>query len=129
MPRRKEHAPEPVSVLLISRVRLYRDAIIALLRRHPGIHATGSADLGSDLPIELEAPAPDVVLLDMGSPGAAAFAASMVKERPRTRILGFGVDDVDSGSRCLCPGRIARLCPCVRFNFGSRQRDKTNGLR
>lgn len=94
MPRRKEHAPEPVSVLLISRVRLYRDAIIALLRRHPGIHATGSADLGSDLPIELEAPAPDVVLLDMGSPGAAAFAASMVKERPRTKILGFGVDDV-----------------------------------
>lgn len=117
MPRRKEDALEPVSVLLISRVRLYRDAIIALLKRHPGIHATGSADLGSDRPIQLEAPLPDIILLDMGSPGAAAFAASMVKKRPRTKILGFGVDDVaqevvvcaQAGLRGYVPARASIL--------------------
>jgi two-component system, NarL family, nitrate/nitrite response regulator NarL len=92
--RAKQAFPESVSVLLISRVRLYRDAVIALLNRHPGIHVVGTMALNAETLTELDAAPLDVVLLDMGSPGAVALAASVIKRRPCTRILGFGVDDV-----------------------------------
>jgi two-component system, NarL family, nitrate/nitrite response regulator NarL len=90
----KPASAKPVLVFLICRVRLYHDAIVGLLNRQAGITAVGAADIGRDLMPDLEAASPDVVLLDTGTPGALALAARVVKARPRTRILGFGVDDV-----------------------------------
>jgi len=83
-----------VLVFLVCRVRLYHDAIVGLLNRQPGITAVGAADTDGDIMPDLEAAMPDVVLLDTGTQGALALAARVVKARPRTRILGFGVDDV-----------------------------------
>lgn len=92
----KDVATEPVSVLLVSRVRLYRDAIVALLGRHPGIRAAGAPTLTADASAGQDAAAPDVVLLDMGDPAAAGLAGAVLERRPCARILGFGVDDVAS---------------------------------
>jgi DNA-binding NarL/FixJ family response regulator len=85
---------KPVLVFLICRVRLYHDAILGSLNREVGINAVGSIDIGGDLIPALEAAAPDTVLLDTGSAEALALAARVVRARPSTRILGFGVDDV-----------------------------------
>jgi two-component system, NarL family, nitrate/nitrite response regulator NarL len=90
----KSVTTKPVIVFLICRVRLYYDAILGLLNRKAGITAVGSLDIGDDLILALEAVAPDVVLLDTDSPEALALAARVVRTRPSTRILGFGVDDV-----------------------------------
>jgi two-component system, NarL family, nitrate/nitrite response regulator NarL len=91
-------APEPstadtIRVLLICRVRLYSDAIIGLLNRHPSIMAVGLAEVGGNVLAELKAAAADVVLLDVGTPGALALADSIVRLRPGTRILALGVDE------------------------------------
>jgi len=99
MPENGVHpVPEPrpaetVRVLLICRVRLYNDAIIGLLNRYPSMMAVGVAEVGDNLFAELEAAAADVVLLDVGTPGALALADSIVRARPGTRILAIGVDE------------------------------------
>lgn len=84
---------ETVRVLLICRVRLYNDAIIGLLNRHPCIAAIGVTEVSDNRLTELEAASADVVLLDVGTPGALALAGSIVGARPRTRILAIGVDE------------------------------------
>jgi two-component system nitrate/nitrite response regulator NarL len=86
-------ATQPVLVYVICRVRLYHDTLVRLLNRQAGISAVGSTEIGEDVIPSVEATAPDTVLLDLGSPEALPFAARLVRARPRTRILGFGVDD------------------------------------
>ena len=81
-------------VLIVSRVRLYCDALVPLLNRQQGIHAIGTLKASGEAIEEVEALSPDAVLLDMGSPGSLPLAASLVRARPGTRVLGFGVDDV-----------------------------------
>jgi two-component system, NarL family, nitrate/nitrite response regulator NarL len=92
------HSPkavtEPVSVFVICRVRLYLDALVKLLNRQACMTAIGSTDFNDGVISFLEAEAPDTVLLDLISPEALPFAARLVRARPGTRILGFGVDDV-----------------------------------
>jgi two-component system, NarL family, nitrate/nitrite response regulator NarL len=83
-----------ILVFLICRVRLYQQAILGLLNRQAGINAVGSVDTFHDLILALDAVEPDAVLLDTGSPEALVLATRVVKARPSTRILGFGVDDV-----------------------------------
>ena len=93
-PRTRPSVTEkPIVVFLICRIRLYHDAILGLLNRQGGINAVGSIAIGDALISALDAAAPDTVLLDTGSPEALALAARVVRVRPRTRILGFGVDD------------------------------------
>lgn len=84
---------EPVLVYVICRVRLYHDTLVKLLNRQVGISAVGSTEIGDGLISSLEAIAPDTVLLDLGCPEALPFAARLVRARPCTRILGFGVDE------------------------------------
>ncbi len=84
---------ETVRVLVICRVRLYNDAITGLLNRHPCIVAIGLTEVSDNMLTEVEAAAADVVLLDVGTPGALALAGSIVVARARTRILAIGVDE------------------------------------
>jgi two-component system nitrate/nitrite response regulator NarL len=86
-------ATQSVLVYVICRVRLYHDTLVRLLNRQAGISAVGSTEIGDGLISSLEATAPDTVLLDLGSPEALPFAARLVRARPCTRILGFGIDD------------------------------------
>jgi two-component system, NarL family, nitrate/nitrite response regulator NarL len=84
---------KPVLVFVICRVRLYHDTLVKLLNRQAGMSAVGSIELGDGVISSLEAAAPDTVLLDVGPPEALPFAARLVRARPGTRILGFGVDE------------------------------------
>jgi two-component system, NarL family, nitrate/nitrite response regulator NarL len=86
-------ATQPVLVYVICRVRLYHDTLVKLLNRQAGVSAVGGTEFGEGLISSLEAIAPDTVLLDLGSPEALPFAARLVRARPCTRILGFGIDD------------------------------------
>jgi DNA-binding NarL/FixJ family response regulator len=92
--RLPEIISKPVLVFVVCRVRLYHDALIKLLNRQAGMTAVGCMGVGDSLLASLEAAAPDAVLLDIGSPESLTLAAALMRARPRTRILGFGVDDV-----------------------------------
>ncbi len=85
---------ERIVLLIISRVRLYCDSVVTLLNRHLDIRAVGTV-YGSDRAVaEVKAVSPDAVLLDIGSPGSLPLATALVRARPGTRVLGFGVDEV-----------------------------------
>ena len=102
-------AAQPVLVYVICGVRLYHDTLVKLLNRQAGISAVGSTEIGEGLISSLEAIAPDTVLLDLGSPEALPFAARLVRARPCTRILGFGIDDAPLGGVSASPIAPARL--------------------
>jgi DNA-binding NarL/FixJ family response regulator len=84
---------KPVLVFVLCRVRLYHDTLIGLLNRQVGMRAVGSTEFGEGLMSALETAAPDAVLLDLGSPEALPCASRLVRARPATRILGFGIDE------------------------------------
>jgi two-component system, NarL family, nitrate/nitrite response regulator NarL len=79
--------------MIITRVRLYCDVLVPLLKIHQGIAAVGALNMSDDTIMEVESVSPDAVLLDMGSPGALSLATALIRARPGTRVLGFGVDD------------------------------------
>jgi DNA-binding NarL/FixJ family response regulator len=85
---------KPVLAFLICRVRLYCDVIADRLACEPGIALIGIANPEDNLVAEIETAVPDVVLLDTSPRDALAVAARLIRERPQTRILGFGVSDV-----------------------------------
>jgi two-component system nitrate/nitrite response regulator NarL len=90
------HSPngaKPILVFVICRVRLYHDTLVKLLNRQAGMSAIGSTEIDDGVISSLETTMPDTVLLDLGSPEALRFAARLVRARPGTRILGFGVDE------------------------------------
>lgn len=85
---------DQIVLLIVSRVRLYCDALVTLLNRHHDICAVGAVHGADRAVAEVKAVSPDAVLLDMGSPGSLALATALVRARPGTRVLGFGVDEV-----------------------------------
>jgi DNA-binding NarL/FixJ family response regulator len=84
----------PILLLLVCRVRLYCEAIAGLLKSQGGVTLAGVAAPEEDIVARLDAMTPDVVLLDTGPPDALATAAYVIRQKPHTRILGFGVCDV-----------------------------------
>jgi DNA-binding NarL/FixJ family response regulator len=89
-----KYGAEQLVVLIVCRVRLFCDALVSLLSRHRDIRAVGTVKVSAEAIPELDSLTPDAVLLDMGSPGSLPFATALVRARPRTRVLGFGVEDV-----------------------------------
>jgi two-component system, NarL family, nitrate/nitrite response regulator NarL len=85
---------KPARVVLICRVRLYRDAVVARLNRNAGIIVVGVADGNENIQHDLDELMPDIVLLDVGTPGSLTFATQLVRAHPQIRVLGFGIDDV-----------------------------------
>jgi two-component system, NarL family, nitrate/nitrite response regulator NarL len=126
MPRSNARADglEPVSALLMSPVRLYRDALVALLNRQADIRAVGCVGLTDEVLAELGSASRTLLLLDMGYPEAVALADQAIKERPGIKILGFGVDEVaprvvacaEAGLRGYVPAHasIADLAKAIR---------------
>jgi DNA-binding NarL/FixJ family response regulator len=78
-------------VLLVCNVRLYHDAIAALLGGDPHVGLCGHATPNDEILTAYDTTAPDVVLLDTGPAGALDMASQLVRTRPRARVLGFGV--------------------------------------
>lgn len=105
--------PKSVLVFLVCRVRLYCDAIADLLAAEPGIDLVGIVNPVDNAIAELTTLTPDVVLLDTGTPGALAMAARLVRERPLTRILGFGVDDVPKEVVACAEAGLSGYVPCT----------------
>jgi DNA-binding NarL/FixJ family response regulator len=64
-----------------------------LLSRHPDIRVVGTLKFSDEAISEVDRVSPDAVLLDMGSASSLPLAIGLVRARPGTRVLGFGVDD------------------------------------
>jgi two-component system, NarL family, nitrate/nitrite response regulator NarL len=94
----------PILAFLICRIRLYCDAIADRLAGEPAIALIGIANTEDNLVAEIETAAPDVVLL---------VAARLIRERPQTRILGFGVSDVPEDVVACAEAGLSGYVPCT----------------
>jgi DNA-binding NarL/FixJ family response regulator len=104
---------KPVLAFLICRVRLYCDVIADRLACEPGIALIGMANPEDNLVAEIETAVPDVVLLDTSPRDALAVAARLIRERPQTRILGFGVSDVPEDVVACAEAGLSGYVPCT----------------
>jgi two-component system, NarL family, nitrate/nitrite response regulator NarL len=104
---------KPVLAFLICRVRLYCDVIADRLACEPGIALIGIANPEDNLVAEIETAVPDVVLLDTSPRDALAVAARLIRERPQTRILGFGVSDVPEEVVACAEAGLSGYVPCT----------------
>jgi len=104
---------KPVLAFLICRVRLYCDVMTDRLACEPGIALIGIANPEGNLVAEIETAVPDVVLLDTSPRDALAVAARLMRERPQTRILGFGVSDVPEDVIACAEAGLSGYVPCT----------------
>ena len=104
---------KPVLAFLICRIRLYCDAIADRLAGEPAIALIGIANTEDNLVAEIETAAPDVVLLDTSPRDALAVAARLIRERPQTLILGFGVSDVPEDIVACAEAGLSGYVPCT----------------
>jgi two-component system nitrate/nitrite response regulator NarL len=103
---------KPILAFLVCRVRLYCDVMADRLACEPDITLIGIANPEDNLVAEIETVVPDVVLLDTSPRDALAVAARLIRERPQTRILGFGVSDVPEDV-VACEAGLSGYVPCT----------------
>ena len=104
---------KPILAFLVCRVRLYCDVMAERLACEPDITLIGMANPEDNLVAEIETAVPDVVLLDTSPRDALAVAARLIRERPQTRILGFGVSDVPEDVVACAEAGLSGYVPCT----------------
>src|SRR5262249_56186891 len=85
LPRSNLQHPGP-TVLIVSDMRLLRDGLVLSLSRQPALAVADSADLTIS-PADIAAARPDVVLLDVGTPGGLAALLALRQALPPLNIL------------------------------------------
>jgi len=94
-----------VRTLVIARTRLYREGLTQVLARDPRIDVVGMAH---GIPSGLAAITrlrPDAVLLDVEMASMSGVVGELLRPRPDTRVIAFGVaDDEETVIRCAEAG-------------------------
>jgi DNA-binding NarL/FixJ family response regulator len=86
-----------IAVLVIVRVRLYREALVQMLGVQPDLHVAGEAGTTPQALIAIQDLDPDVVLLDLELDDAfATLRAAREVAAARVVALGFGGTDHDA---------------------------------
>jgi len=93
LPRSNLQHPGP-TVLIVSDLRLLRDGLVLSLSQQPSLAVAGSADLTVS-PTDIAAARPDVVLLDVGAPGALETLFVVRQALPDLRIVAIAASDIE----------------------------------
>jgi two-component system, NarL family, nitrate/nitrite response regulator NarL len=93
LPRSKLQHPGP-TVFIISDVRLLCDGLVLSLSQQPSLAIVGSADLTIS-PTHIAAARPDVVLLDVGTPGGLDMLLAFRQALPDLKIVAIAVADIE----------------------------------
>jgi len=93
LPRSNLQHPGP-TVLIVSDLRLLRDGLVLSLSRQPSLAVADSTDLTIS-PTHIAAARPDVVLLDVGTPGGLAALLALRQALPDLKIVAIAVSDIE----------------------------------
>src|SRR5262245_61582284 len=93
LPKSKLQHPGP-TVFIISDVRLLCDGLVLSLLQQPSLVVVGSADLTISPP-HIAAARPDVVLLDVGTPGGLDMLLTFRQALPDLKIVAISVADIE----------------------------------
>jgi DNA-binding NarL/FixJ family response regulator len=83
-------------VLVLSDVRLYREGLVLSLSHHSRVVLAGSDTISAEALPRVTALKPEVIILDMASPGGLDFAKRVVANLPAAKIIAFAVREIDS---------------------------------
>jgi two-component system nitrate/nitrite response regulator NarL len=75
-------------------MRLLRDGLVLSLSRQPSLAVADSADLTTS-PTQIAAARPDVVLLDVGTPGGLEALRALRQALPDLKIVAIAVSDIE----------------------------------
>ena len=84
-------APRPMTVAVVSRVRLYREGLVLLLGSVSGIEVSGSAGEVDEAVGLIAAARPEVAIVDSAMVTAPGLLPSFRQAHPGVRVLAFGV--------------------------------------
>jgi len=101
----------PVRVMLVSDVRLYREALGRWCNRHPSVRivaAVGHADGAVAFAREQH---PDIVLLDMRTPESAELAHALAHAAPGIRLVGLGLSETEDNVLAYAEAGFAGYVP------------------
>ena len=93
LPRSNLQHPGP-TVFIVSDMRLLRDGLVLSLSRQPSLAVADSTDLTIS-PTHIAAARPDVVLLDVGTPGGLAALLALRQALPDLKIVAIAVSDIE----------------------------------
>jgi len=101
---REASKQEPIRVVVVSDVRLYRDGLVQCLSRQDSIEVVGSSAGGAESLEVVARIEPDIVLLDMSSDGSRSAVPEIAASGAGPRVVAFAVDDIDEVIACAEAG-------------------------
>ena len=99
-----------IRVFIVSNVRLHREGLAALLRECPSIEVLGAIGV-QETQIAPPAPATDVALIDLPSPGDLEIVRALRGIRAEMRILALGVRETASEVLACAAGGMDGYVP------------------
>ena len=87
--------PSCIRIVLVASVRLYRDGLAAALAERAGFAVAGVAADADGALAAVQGARPDVVLLDIGTPGATGLVRAIRAAHDEARIVAFAVDECE----------------------------------
>lgn len=110
-----QHAPDapspatnaPLRVAVVAEVCLYREGVAQSLARRPEAVVTDTAGCRAGALDLLRRAAPQVLLLDMGTPGAREVIAAARTLAPQTRIVALAITESEEGVLACAEAGVA----------------------
>lgn len=97
----------PLRVAVVAEVCLYREGVAQSLARRPEAVVTDTAGCRADALELLRRAAPQVLLLDMGTPGAREVIAAARTMAPQTRVVALAITESEEGVLACAEAGVA----------------------
>jgi DNA-binding NarL/FixJ family response regulator len=83
----------PITMVLVARVRLYRESLASMIGCHPGVRMAAAAATQAEVEAAVEELRPDVVVIDMATSGALDMTSLLRRLPQPPRVVAFAVDE------------------------------------
>jgi two-component system, NarL family, nitrate/nitrite response regulator NarL len=94
-----------IRLLVVSHVRLYREGLAVRLDGQRSIEVVGTADGSETATTQTSLTSPDIILVDMATPGALAIVESITRMAADRKVVAFAIDeDEQQIVRCVESG-------------------------
>jgi two-component system nitrate/nitrite response regulator NarL len=110
--QRNRPAEDPLRLLIVADVRLYREGMHASLSNRPQFSVVGAASNVDDalrLTVDTH---PDVVIVDMATRQSLTVVRRIRHHAPTVPIVGFGVEEVEGEILACAEAGLAGYVPC-----------------
>ena len=106
----------PTRVFILTSQPLFAQGVQSLLSGQPGIEVVGVATVDPDVFAQVQAAAPDVVIIEAGSGGQSRLVAQVLESIPGAKVVGLTLEDnrIHTSGCCkrpdICKNKIRRFC-------------------